>query len=66
MGWKGINECVDRYLSGMERINSVVCVDRYMTRMERINSVVCVDRYMTRMENINGVCGQVPEYDGKG
>ena len=52
MGWTGIN--------------GMVCVDRYLSGMERINSVVCVARYMTRMESINGVCGQVPEWDGKG
>ena len=66
MEWKGLNVCVDRYLSGMVRVNGVVCVDRYLSGMERINGVVCVARYMTRMESINGVCGQVPQWDGKG
>ena len=44
----------------------MVCVARYLSGMERINSVVCVARYMTRMESINGVYGQVPQWDGKG
>ena len=31
-----------------------------------INGMVCVDRYLSGMERVKCMCGQVPEWDGKG